>query len=185
MLKFILRTMIKGIKLSLLFAFVAIVFASCSNDKASEKRIAELEGRLAELEGGKSTPAAQTSKPEVKPEGPLPAFEFETMEHDFGTIKEGDVVETTFKFKNTGEAPLIIQGAQGSCGCTVPTWPKEPIPVGGTGEVTAQFNSKGKPNLQQKTVTLTANTWPKRTVLRIKAQVTPKETSSAEGPVKK
>ena len=174
----------KGIKLSLLFAFVAMVVASCGNEKASEKRIAELESRLAELEGGKTTTTAQATQPEQKPEGPLPAFEFETMEHDFGAIDEGDVVEHTFTFKNTGEAPLIIQGAQGSCGCTVPTWPKEPIPVGGTGEIVAKFDSKGKPNLQNKTVTITANTWPKQTRLRIKAQVTPKAEEAAEGPVK-
>src|SRR5690606_17283558 len=110
-----------------------------------------------------------------KPEGPLPAIEFETTDHDFGTIKEGDVVKYTYKFKNTGDAPLIIQNAQGSCGCTVPVWAKDPVPVGGEGSITAEFNSSGKPNVQNKTVTVTANTWPKQTVLRFKAMVTPKE----------
>lgn len=176
----------KGIRLSLFAAVIAMVFAACGNNKESEKKIAELESRLAEIEGGKKadspTPAAQ---PEEKPEGPLPAFEFAQEEHDFGTINEGDVVEHTFTFKNTGEAPLIIQNAQGSCGCTVPTWPKEPIPVGGTGEIVAKFDSKGKPNIQNKTVTITANTWPKQTRLRIKANVTPKAGEApAEGPVK-
>ncbi|HEX6890369.1 MAG TPA: DUF1573 domain-containing protein, partial [Chryseolinea sp.] len=77
----------------------------------------------------------------------------------------------------------IIQSAQGSCGCTVPDWTKEPIPVGGTGFVKAKFDSNGKPNIQNKTVTVTANTWPKQTVLRFKAMVTPK--SAVDGPVKK
>lgn len=178
----------KGIKLSLLVAVFAMIFAACGNNKESEKRIAELESRLAELEGGNANNAtATTPKPEEKPEGPLPAFEFVEEEHDFGTINEGDVVEHVFKFKNTGEAPLIIQNAQGSCGCTVPTWPKEPIPVGGTGEIVAKFDSKGKPNVQNKTVTITANTWPKQTRLRIKADVTPKASTetSVDGPVKK
>jgi hypothetical protein len=92
-------------------------------------------------------------------------------------------VEYTYSFKNTGAAPLIIQSAQGSCGCTVPDWTKEPIAVGATGFVKAKFDSSGKPNIQNKTVTVTANTWPKQTVLRFKAMVTPK--SAADGPVKK
>jgi hypothetical protein len=167
-------------------------FSSCS-DRNAEKRIAELESRLAELEGKKAvnpstttgapTPATQPVKDE-KPEGPLPQFQFETVDHDFGTITEGQVVEYTYKFKNTGEAPLIIQAAQGSCGCTASDWTKTPIPVGGTGYVKAKFDSNGKPNIQNKTVTVTANTWPKQTVLRFKAMVTPKPDGSA-GPVRR
>ncbi|GAA0891892.1 hypothetical protein GCM10009122_15710 [Fulvivirga kasyanovii] len=177
----------KGIKLSLLVAVFAMVFAACGNNKEAEKKIAELENRLAEVEGKNNATTTPETKPEEKPEGPLPAFAFEEDFHDFGTINEGDVVKHTFKFTNTGEAPLIIQNAQGSCGCTVPTWPKEPIPVGGTGEIVAEFNSKGKPNVQNKTVTITANTWPKQTRLRIKAEVTPAAggETPAEGPVKK
>lgn len=177
----------RGFRLTLVFALVAMLFAACGGDKEQEKRIAELEAKLAELEGG-GTPAATATPattPEQKPEGPLPEFQFQTEEHDFGTINEGDVVEHTFAFTNTGDAPLIIQSAKGSCGCTVPTWPKEPIPVGGTGEIVAKFNSKGKPNIQNKTVTITANTWPKQTRLRIKAMVTPAaDGGSAVGPVK-
>jgi hypothetical protein len=180
------------IKVLMIFALAA-VFTSCK-DRNAEKKIAELESRLAELEGKKPvgptitpapTPATQAVK-EEKPEGPLPKFEFKTVDHDFGTIKEGDVVEYTYAFKNTGDAPLIIQGAQGSCGCTASDWTKTPIPVGGTGLVKAKFDSNGKPNIQNKTVTVTANTWPKQTVLRFKAMVTPKaESAPSEGPVRK
>lgn len=170
---------------AVLFFAVFLVVASC-NDRNAEKRIAELESRLKELEGKKtntSTPSpAVTPATEEKPEGPIPVMSFQKTEHDFGTINEGQVVEYTYAFKNTGEAPLIIQGAQGSCGCTVPDWTKEPIPVGGTGFVKAKFDSNGKPNVQNKTVTVTANTWPKQTVLRFKAMVTPK--ADAQGPVK-
>ena len=165
---------------------VAVVSISCK-DRDAEKKIAQLESRLAELEGKKSPTATPTpataAAPEEKPEGPLPVMEFSNTDHDFGTITEGDVVEYTYAFKNTGAAPLIIQSAQGSCGCTVPDWTKEPIPVGATGFVKAKFDSNGKPNIQNKTVTVTANTWPKQTVLRFKAMVTPK--SAADGPVKK
>ena len=164
---------------------VAVGSISCK-DRDAEKKIAQLESRLAELAGKKSptaTPTPATAAPEEKPEGPLPVMEFSNTDHDFGTITEGDVVEYTYAFKNTGAAPLIIQSAQGSCGCTVPDWTKEPIPVGATGFVKAKFDSNGKPNIQNKTVTVTANTWPKQTVLRFKAMVTPK--SAADGPVKK
>jgi hypothetical protein len=180
-----------GIKVLMIFAFAA-VFTSCK-DRNAEKKIAELESRLAELEGKKvvgptspsPTPATEPVS-DAKPEGPLPKFDFQNVDHDFGTINEGDVVEYTYSFKNTGEAPLIIQSAQGSCGCTVPAWSKDPIPVGGTGYVKAKFDSNGKPNIQNKTVTVTANTWPKQTVLRFKAMVTPKATATpSQGPVKK
>lgn len=171
-----------------------ISLATACKDRDAEKKIAQLESRLAELEGKKSPGATTTTTtnpttpaaPEEKPEGPLPAMDFSTIDHDFGTINEGDVVEHTYSFKNTGAAPLIIQGAQGSCGCTVPDWTKDPIPVGGTGFVKAKFDSNGKTNAQNKTVTVTANTWPKQTVLRFKAMVLPKANAApSEGPVKK
>lgn len=165
---------------------LAVVLSGCSNNK-DEKRIAELESRLAELET-KNTPNAPANvqaEPEAKPEGPLPSFSFEKTSHDFGTINEGDVVEHVFKFKNTGDAPLIIQNATGSCGCTVPTYSKEPIAPGETGEITAKFNSQGRRNLQNKSVTVTANTWPKQTSLKIRAMVTPKAQAEAtDGPVR-
>lgn len=167
-------------------ALVAVMM-SC-NDRAAEKRIAELESRLAQIEGGKgpatTTPTATpTATPDVKPEGPLPVASFETVEHDFGTIEDGKKVNYRYKLTNNGEAPLIIQSAQPSCGCTVPTFSQEPIPVGGTGFVDLEFDSSGKPGINNKTVTVTANTWPKVTTLRFKAMVTPKA-DGAKGPVK-
>ena len=173
------------------FAFFCMLLlaATACKDRDAEKKIAQLESRLAELEGKKSPDATNTVAPaapvaETKPEGPLPAVEFSTVEHDFGTVNEGEVVEYSYSFKNTGEAPLIIQSAQPSCGCTVPDWTKDPIPVGGTGFVKAKFDTNGKPNAQNKTITVTANTWPKQTVLRFKAMVLPKD-NAADGPVKK
>lgn len=162
-LKFIIPIMVFGL----------VAFTSCK-DKDAEKRVAELEARLAELENGSSGTATATPAPaESKPTGPLPSFEWAAIEKDFGTLNEGDVVEHSFTFKNTGQAPLIIESAKPSCGCTVPDWSKEPIPVGGEGVIKVKFDSKGKPNVQNKTVTVTANTWPKVTTLRFKAFVTP------------
>ena len=167
---------------SLFLMVIVAAAATACKDKDAEKKIAALEARLNELEGKKAVQpgvAPAVAAPETKPEGPLPAFEFSTTDHDFGTITEGDVVEYSYAFKNTGTVPLIIQNAQGSCGCTVPEWTKEPIPAGGTGFVKAKFDSSGKPNIQNKTVTVTANTWPKQTVLRFKAMVTPKAVAPA------
>lgn len=176
-----------------LVAIVILAFAAC-RDRAAEKRIAELESRLNSIEGNKSAsvPAAQapangaaavpTPAAEEKPEGPLPVATFAVVEHDFGTIPEGPKVAYEYKVKNTGQAPLIIQNAQPSCGCTVPNWTKEPIPVGGTGFVKAEFDTNGKQGVQNKTITVTANTWPKVTTLRFKAMITPKP-DGANGPV--
>lgn len=161
-------------------------------DRAAEKKIAELESRLAQIEANKGTGAvtptatttpAAAAAAEEKPEGPLPVMSFEKIEHDFGTISEGQKVSYTYKITNTGEAPLIIQNAQPSCGCTVPDWTRQSIPVGGSGFVKAEFDSNGKPGVNNKTITVTANTWPKVTTLRFKAMVTPKPDGS-NGPVK-
>lgn len=99
------------------------------------------------------------------------SIEFEKTIHNFGTLKEGASVSYTFKFKNTGKNPLLISNASGSCGCTVPKWPKEAIAPGASGEIQVTFNSRGKKGKQHKSVTLTANTDPANTRLYIKAEV--------------
>ena len=106
------------------------------------------------------------------------AISFSKTEHDFGVINEGDIVETTFGFKNTGKSELIITNAVGSCGCTVPEWPKEPIAAGESGQIKVKFNSQGKPNKQSKTITLTTNTSNGKETVLVKAEVTPKQKAS-------
>ncbi len=95
-------------------------------------------------------------------------------EFNFGTVNEGDIVETVFKVTNSGKTDLVITNAQGSCGCTVPVWPKAPIKPGETGDIAVKFNTSGKPNRQVKTVTLTTNTETGREVLTLKGSVIPK-----------
>lgn len=85
------------------------------------------------------------------------------------------MVEHEFTFTNTGKAPLVVTNAKGSCGCTVPTWSKEPIAPGAEGKMLVKFNSNGKPNQQVKTVNITANTEAGKELIKIKAFVTPKK----------
>lgn len=101
----------------------------------------------------------------------LPAISFDKDLHDFGTIKEGEKVTYSFRFKNTGKGDLIIQTASGSCGCTVPEIPEKPIKPGETGFIKVQFNSEGRVGVQEKQVTVVSNTIPNTTIVKIKAEV--------------
>ena len=102
-------------------------------------------------------------------------MDFESTEWDFGEIDQGDAVDYAFKFVNSGTDPLIITNAKGSCGCTVPEWPREPVAPGGTGVINVKYNSKGKKGKQNKRVTLTTNMVPSQQVLIVKGQVNIKE----------
>jgi hypothetical protein len=87
-----------------------------------------------------------------------PVITFEKKTHDFGDIIQGDKVEETFKFANTGTEPLILTNVQVTCGCTTPKgWPRDPILPGGKGELTVAFNSAGKMGKQNKVVTVVSN----------------------------
>ena len=88
---------------------------------------------------------------------PKTTIEFAETRHSFGTITEGEKVRHAFTFKNTGSNPLIISNAVASCGCTVPSYPKEPIAPGGEGEVIVEFNSAGREGHQQKNVLIYSN----------------------------
>lgn len=101
----------------------------------------------------------------------LPTITFVEEFHDFGEVEEGKVVEHTFVFTNEGEGPLIISNAQGSCGCTVPDWPRQPIAPGQKGQIKVSFNSKGRAGRQDKRVTLTTNAVPQSKVLNITSTV--------------
>jgi len=101
---------------------------------------------------------------------------FESEVIDYGTITQNADGVRTFKFKNTGNQPLIISNARGSCGCTVPTWPKKPINPGENGEIKVKYatNRLGPIN---KSVTVSSNAVESTVVLRIKGNVIEKQTS--------
>ena len=118
-----------------------------------------------------STPENTTNEASEGMMEALPSIAFEADFHDFGEISEGTVAEHVFTFTNEGDGPLIISNAQGSCGCTVPIWPRNPIAPGQTGEIKVSFNSKGRAGKQDKRVTLTTNAVPQTKVLNITSMV--------------
>jgi len=136
----------------------ALVVSMSACDSASSK----IKGT--DSEGNLSTSVVTTNDDQ-------PQFSFETLNHDFGTITEGDPAIYEFKFTNTGKAPLVITKATGSCGCTVPEYPREPIAAGGEGVIKVSFDSNNRTGRQEKTVTLVANTVPNTTILKITADV--------------
>ncbi|MBC3542333.1 DUF1573 domain-containing protein [Rufibacter sediminis] len=100
---------------------------------------------------------------------------FEKDLHDFGNVTEGVQAVYEFKFKNTGNQPVIISHVQASCGCTTPEWPKEAILPGKTGVVKAGYNSAGRPGAFNKTLTVTSNSTTDTKSLFIKGTVVPKD----------
>jgi len=141
-------------------AFVAIAglsLTSCKEDaskKVKEENVAQAEQR----------DEASTK---------LPVMTFEETEYDFGKIPQGQEVEHIFKFKNTGDAPLIVTNARSSCGCTIPEKPEGPVAPGETGEILVKYNGSGLNGIS-KTITITANTANGTEQLKIKAFVEPK-----------
>lgn len=123
---------------------------------------------------------------DVKPDNPnAPEIAFESEMHDYGTIKQGVDGGCEFKFKNTGKDPLIISNAKGSCGCTVPTWPKEPIMKGQTGVIKVHYDTK-RVGAFTKTVTLNSNAKTDTKILTIKGVVEASdENSDLALPIKK
>lgn len=93
-----------------------------------------------------------------KPASSGPIISWENPSHDFGDIKQGERVEITFKFTNSGSSPLVITNVEVTCGCTTPKgWPRDPIMPGGKGELTVAFNSVGKYGRQNKVIKVISN----------------------------
>ncbi|GAB4337059.1 MAG: hypothetical protein OHK0038_15350 [Flammeovirgaceae bacterium] len=98
-------------------------------------------------------------------------FQFESLEHQFGEIKEGEKAEKTFVFTNVGNAPIIISEVKASCGCTTPEWTKEPVLPNQKGMIKAVYNSAGRPGAFFKTITITSNASEPTVQLQIKGTV--------------
>lgn len=115
---------------------------------------------------------AQDEKPTIslQPDG-VPILKFDTLEHQFGDIVQGEQVRHVFKFVNKGSAPLVISNVKTPCSCTAPTYSKEPIKPGESGELTLQFNSTGKSGKFVKMVSVIYNSDQSPEYLTIKGNV--------------
>ena len=118
-----------------------------------------------------NVPATASTDAAPAEAGMAPAIVFKEEKHDFGKILQGEKVSYSFVFKNTGGSDLVISSAQGSCGCTVPSYPKEPVKPGEEGKIDIVFNSEGKSGVQQKTVTLVTNCNPSTKILTISSTI--------------
>lgn len=148
---------------------------SGTNDDAEAKE--EKASNVTATKRDRSKDQGKQGDPEKKPKKEVPRkpptkIEFEKSNHDFGKVKPGTKVSKDFKFKNVGDNPYVIQNAKGSCGCTVPQYPKKPIQPGESANITVNYSpSKRMKGEQNNSVTLTGNTEPRKTKLRIKANV--------------
>lgn len=144
-------------KVSYLLLLVPFLLASCqqkANQAGSDEGSASAE----------MTAAAESDTAKAE-------FEFDDTAFDFGVVEEGEKVTHSYRFKNVGSSSLIISNAMASCGCTVPEWTREPIPPGGTGEIKAVFDSKGRVGKQSKSITVHANTEPSVVQLTLAGEV--------------
>lgn len=173
----------KGIILNIVVALlVSAVFVSCSEDNSEKKGGGLAADPSYNKEEGKLNKernpfVKEADKPNVKKiAGPTADMTFPVASHDFGDIKQNEKHTHIFKFKNNSEHPLLIESAKGSCGCTVPKYPKEPIAPGAEGEIEVVFSSGKKKGKQNKSVTIVANTNPVQTKIAIEAMIeVPKE----------
>jgi hypothetical protein len=121
--------------------------------------------------GGNVNPVNGVAPLKSIPDLPPTSIAFDTLRYDFGIIPDNKKVYTKFKFKNTGKEPLLIVSAEASCGCTIPSWPKEPIAPGKESFVEISFDPSGKLGEQSKLITLQSNAVPNTSILTIKATI--------------
>jgi hypothetical protein len=106
---------------------------------------------------------------------------FDETVHDFGTFKESDGIQnTTFKFKNEGAVPLVLNNVRASCGCTTPKWTREPVAPGASGEIQVSYNPRNRPGMVNKTITVQSNAENPTVVLRITGKTQEREKTLAE-----
>lgn len=165
-------------------ALVAFALIACDNkakDTAETLKAAPPAEKASVVTEVKNENPNTTKTDEAKTDEKLAKFEFVETQYDFGDINQGDVVEHTFKFKNVGEAPLVITDTKVTCGCTTPSFTREPVAPGEDGEIQVKFNSAGKSGKVAKTVTIMANVEGGRSLIRINTNI---NTGTQAGPYK-
>ena len=141
----------------LLFTAIAFLSISVKAEKKGKQTTSskpaettQIATKAAPLPEAKPAPTTTTN---ANPE----AMKFKKEEHNFGTIPEGPAVSFDFEFKNEGKEPIILSTVQASCGCTTPSWSKEPILPGKCSKITATYNTQGRPGNFVKTITVNSN----------------------------
>ncbi len=149
----------------LFILFAGLLLTACNNDnpasKIKDENVKEAQQKLSEMKK-------------------FPEMKFDVKEIDFGTHDEGAILDTVFKFTNTGEVPLVISNVKTSCGCTTPYWPKKPIKPGESDVIKVKFNTNHKPGNQVKTITIHTNTKNLTEQIKIKAYINPKSKKDKE-----
>jgi hypothetical protein len=153
----------------IILALVIIIVAGCNNaEEPKEKNKDLLPTNM--VDNPRSAEGMDTAAFNA-----LPVMDFRDTVHDFGIMQEGESSTYEFEFTNNGKSPLVISNALGSCGCTVPDYPRVPIQPGKNGVIKVMFNSAGKQGHQEKSVTVSTNSKRGTQLLYIRAEVKSKE----------
>lgn len=140
---------------------IAIVLSSCGNKKSNQ----DSSGVSPDLVTNPISASGKESKSN------LPEMTFKNDKHDFGLIVQGEKVSHTFQFTNTGGSDLIISNASATCGCTVPTWSKEPVKPGDSGQIEVVFDSSNRSGINNKEVKILTNAQPNTIKLAVRAEI--------------
>jgi len=176
-------------RISLVVVILALGLSACNNDNQSTQNEEQNAKQPEQFEGNGTPPSDQAIDPSninnpisgnqentQQNTGELPVLTFEHDLYEFPqSIKEGESVPHSFRFTNTGKSDLIITDASAPCGCTIPSFSKEPIAPGKSGKIDVIFNSEGKPGRNEKAVIVTSNSIPNTKELRFIINVTPKQ----------
>jgi len=150
-----------------IFALLVLSLAACGQNETEEKP-AEQKNLLSTDLVNNPHSAAGTDSVALNE---MATMDFKDTVHDFGTLMEGEIATYDFEFMNNGKTPLIINNATGSCGCTVPEYPRDPIAPGNGGVMKVKFNSADKKGHVEKSVIINSNSKTGVQTLYIKAQV--------------
>jgi hypothetical protein len=148
---------------------LGILALSCGITMAQGKKHKEKGNTASEKQQTVATPTPPTTAAPAASGLKADDMAFSKDTHDFGTVQEGPDATCEFTFKNNGKEPIIIEKAQPSCGCTVPSFSKEPVPPGASGTISVAYHTKGKPNPFNKSITVVSNAGTK--MLTIKGNV--------------